>query len=221
MNRLVHRRTRRWMVVVVIGCLVVVLYLGTRLATSQGPSALDQRIARLISGRLFGLPVVPLGGARIFQQLGGTVPFAVLTVGLALAGAWVGDWLSAFVALAGPMSTLVVTEFVLKPLYRQGPLGTESFPSGHTAALAALSAAMAFLAWRRWGTRGLAVGASVGALLSVLMVLAVVRVDAHTVSEALAGVLVGIATVLCAALVSSWLFEWRIRAGEGGARLPP
>lgn len=195
------------MLLAAIGCLAVVVYVGIRTHNLRGPSGLDLRTARPVFWQVLGFSVVSTRAAIRYEQLGSAVPFALLVAGLVGVAALMKDWVSVLVALAGPASALVLTEYLFKPLFGRSAGHNYSFPSGHTAALTALAAVMVLLAARRWGRKGAAVAVPLGSLISGLMVLTVVRLRYHFMSDALAGALLGIATVLAAALVASHLFE--------------
>jgi len=203
----INRHIRRWMLAAAAVCLAGFLFVGIRLHNVHGPVGLDLRTARPVFGRLSGVPVVSYRAARDYYRLGDHIPFALITAALAAAAAWLSDWLSALVAVVGPASTVLLTELVCKPLFGRSINGADSFPSGHTAALTALAACMVLLAARRWGRKGAAGAVPLGLLVSGSMVLSVVRVQAHYVSDALAGVLLGVIVVLAAAVAVSVVVE--------------
>ncbi len=219
---------RRWAVSIAGACALVVLAVALRVHHTQGPLRMDIRGHRLVDARPLGIPVVPLRLASAYDHLGDTTVFAVLVTAAAVSALWLRDRAGAVLAVLGPATTLVLTEVVGKPLVARDEQGAYGFPSGHTAALAALAMVVALVAYRRWGRRGLIATVPGLVLAPGAMVAAVVRLRAHLLSDALAGVVLGFGTVLGSAGLCSVLLArraWgrgsrRVRRGQPGHHGP-
>jgi undecaprenyl-diphosphatase len=127
---------------------------------------------------------------------GVAVAVAVLVVAALL---W-HDRAAAVIAVAGPLTALVLTEQILKPLVdRTGPNGANFFPSGHATGVAAIATVALLVldrnAGRRWAVLALPV---LGAWMTGVGV-AMVQLHYHYLTDVLGGAAVGVATVLSAA----------------------
>lgn len=168
-------KMRRLALVLAAVCAVVVLAVAVKVHRVQAPLRLDVRAGHAVSARPLGIPLVPVRLARPYERLGDTGEFALLVVVVASWAAWVRDRAGAVLAVVGPAVTLVLTEVVGKPFVARREGTAYGFPSGHTAAIAALSMVGLLVAWRRWGRRGLLAAAPPAALAPLAMAVTVVR----------------------------------------------
>ena len=119
---------------------------------------------------------------------------AAVAAGSVLAAAVVvaRDRWRALACLVGPALSVVLTEYVLKPVAARHYFDTLSFPSGTTAVVAAMATAWVLAVPRRVRPPVAVVGVLVVALESV----AVITLQWHFPSEALAGAVLGAGTVV-------------------------
>lgn len=94
--------------------------------------------------------------------------------------------------IAGPVVTAVLVEYVFKPLVARRYLGVLSYPSGNVADVAAVMTAWA-LAVPGWIRPAVVV---LGAVVVGLMIVAVIGLRWHYPTDALAGAVLGVGTVL-------------------------
>jgi len=103
------------------------------------------------------------------------------------------------ICVAGPLLAIGLTELVGKPLVDRHLHQTLAFPSGH-ATDAGVVAALALVLLFRWAGLGpLAVGMPFGVAVPLLVSVAVVGLGRHYATDAVAGVAVGVASVLSVA----------------------
>jgi membrane-associated phospholipid phosphatase len=98
----------------------------------------------------------------------------------------------ALACLVGPPLALLVAELVAKPLVGRTLGGNLSYPSGSTVGAAALATAAVLATPARW--RGIA--AALGAGYALWMTVAVVSLQWHYPTDALAGLALGVGTML-------------------------
>ncbi len=92
-----------------------------------------------------------------------------------------------------------LTELVGKPLVDRHMRQTLAFPSGHATDAGVVAALLLVLVFRWAGFRSLALGMPFGAAVPLLVSIAVVGLGRHYATDAVAGVAVGIASVLTVA----------------------
>jgi undecaprenyl-diphosphatase len=126
--------------------------------------------------------VTELGGLTVL--VGGSLLAAAVTFGR--------DRVRAVACLVGPVGAVVLSEWVIKPAVGRHYAGVLTFPSGHVTSVAALGTAwtLAVPRWLRWPA------AVVAAVVVFLMTMAVVSLAWHYASDALAGAVCGVGTVL-------------------------
>jgi len=209
------RVSMRWFAAVAGLCALTVALVAARVHEVRGPLAADSRAQTVVRAHAWGVPLVPGRVAEHYRDLG-TLPWvAVLVVVAVLVAALVHDYLMVAVALAGPPIAVFLVEEVGKPLVARPEFGGYGFPSGHTTAIASLAIVAALIVHRHLGRRALAVAVGVLATLTLAMILTVVRIDAHYLSDALAGVLLGVGTVLGVAALAS-LVAGSVEHGRAG-----
>jgi membrane-associated phospholipid phosphatase len=124
-------------------------------------------------------------------DIGSPVALVVATVAAALV-ALRHDRVRAVACLFGPAAVAVLVELVLKPLVGRQFEGVLSYPSGNVADVAAIATAWALAVTPRF--RPLV--AAVGAATSLAMADAVIGLRWHYPSDALGGLVLGVAVVL-------------------------
>ncbi len=152
---------------------------------SPAPNALDRwgfRLFPVVRHSTWMVRVTELGGLPVL--IGGSLLAAVVTFGR--------DRVRAVACLVGPVGAVVLSEWVIKPAVGRHYAGVLTFPSGHVTSVAALGTAwtLAVPRWLRWPAAGVA------AVVVFLMTMAVVRLAWHYPSDALAGAVCGVGTVL-------------------------
>lgn len=152
---------------------------------SPAPNALDRWGFRLF-------PVVRHSTwmSRV-TEVGG-LPVLVVGSLLAAAVAFGRDRVRAAACLVGPAAAVLLSEWVIKPAVGRHYAGVLTFPSGHVTSVASLGTAwvVAVPRWLRWPT------AAIAAVVTFLMTMSVVSLAWHYTSDALAGAVCGVGTVL-------------------------
>jgi membrane-associated phospholipid phosphatase len=190
-----------------------VLLLSWRFAGAEEPGALDSVVedGLVRPGRHVGL-------LRYLSDLGSPRALLVGILLLVLAALWSRrPWPVIVLAVAGPIASVVLTEFVLKPVVGRTHEGGLALPSGHTTTIASLGwvFVLVFVArttlpwWWRAGLAALALGAVLGVAGSM------VALDLHYFTDTVAGGLVATAVVGSLALL---LDAW---AGRSSSRHRP
>jgi undecaprenyl-diphosphatase len=180
------------------------LGLGWRYAGMRTAGPLDRAV-----GSWFGGPDSPHEPLLWALSIPGSPPGLLL--GLIILVSWAvrtrrGS--AVVLAVVGPLSAVLLTEFVLKPIIDRTHDGTPALPSGHATSIAAQAAVyfLAFAASGRPGNRWLrrVLGAAAG--LAVIGVsVGMVGPDRHYATDTVAGVLVGASVVSALALaLNSW-----------------
>jgi membrane-associated phospholipid phosphatase len=126
-------------------------------------------------------------------DLGSPVSLVIGTVVAAVVAATYDRWRAA-ACVAGPLVTVVLVEYVLKPAVGRHYEGVLSYPSGNVADVAAVATALSVAA-PRW-IRPAVVAA--GAVAVGLITFAVIGLRWHYPSDALGGAVLGVAVVLLA-----------------------
>jgi membrane-associated phospholipid phosphatase len=188
---------------IVVACAAGVVVLGARVHHHDGPLHADLRATAAVGAHLWGIPIVPDRLARVYQDLGRLPVVALLAVAAVVIALKLGDLVMVGTITVGVPVALVLAERVGKPLVARPEFNSYSFPSGHTTAAAALATVAALLVYRRRGVHALVRVAPVTALGPIAMVLVVVRVQAHYLTDAVAGVLLGAGTVLAVVVAIS------------------
>lgn len=168
--------------VVGFAMLIAVVGIGTYVHGRGGIDPLDQRTSRWLGWH---------GNSHLLTLMAGLgTPLFVGIIAAAAAVACRRDPPRALACLFGPLLAGALTEFVFKPAFdtRSSRL---SFPSGHTTGTAALTL-LVVLAAPRWRK----VLVPLGVLAELGSAFVVVAVGWHTLSEALAGLLVGTGALL-------------------------
>jgi membrane-associated phospholipid phosphatase len=132
--------------------------------------------------------------STVFEVVAGVgAPYVVAVVAVVAAlSVRARDRARAVACLVGPLLAGLLTEFVLKPLVDGSTHSAFQFPSGHTTGAAAIAAVIVIVAPRTWRPYV----ATAGVLLSVASCVAVVVLRWHTATDAAAGVLIGLGSVL-------------------------
>ena len=187
--------------VLLAGCAVLVAVLGVLFAHQSTPDRFDHAVDSWVIAGFAGQQGL---GLRLASP-GTTTPAIVLSVVIAVACLITGRLRGAVLAVAAVPIAVGLCEVLVKPLVHRTYLGQVAYPSGHTAAIFALAAAVTVLllaparpAMPRW-LRILIL--AVAYLTAVAVVVGVVAVRFHYFTDAVAGAAVGIGTVCGLALV--------------------
>jgi membrane-associated phospholipid phosphatase len=200
---LVPDRLRRWVLAVTIVTVAFLAGFGFAVRNSSRPVLFDRRVDAFLS-RASG---IDHRVAIILSQFGDTKVFVPITAVVAIGLILLGDYRAAAGTVGSVAVGVVVVEDVLKPFFSRHHAGFsgETFPSGHTVAVA-LASAVILLA----GT-----GRPLGRLLvlplrylltTILLVVAsaigvaMVVLRLHYMSDVVAGVPFGFAVTGCTAL---------------------
>lgn len=207
--------------------LVAVLCLsgfGFAARAARGPLWLDSAVDGSL-GRTSG-PGYRL--ALLLSEVGHPRIFVMITAMVVLALLLGGDHRGALTAVVTVPVTLVLVERVLKPFFDRhlGSLPGATFPSGHTAVAAALGGAviLAAGAGRPLGGR-LGPAGRYGLVATVLLVccaigLAMVVLQAHYLTDVLAGLPLGLSVSGSVALFLDTCATWWHRRRRGAAMGP-
>jgi len=121
------------------------------------------------------------------------------------------DLLGSAMCAVGPLCAIVVTEAWAKPLVHRIRDGAYQYPSGHCTGAAAIGTLGVLLLYRRGGWREVRRWGWIFVIPPVLVFIAMQRLRAHDLSEAIAGLAVGSATVLVSAVTLTALGLLRLR----------
>jgi membrane-associated phospholipid phosphatase len=187
--------------VLLAGCVVLVAVLGAAFARQDTADRFDRAVDAPVISWFAGHQTLALWLA--FP--GTTIPAVVLTAALALGCLLTGRLRGAVLAILAVPVTAVITDWLLKPLVHRTYIGQVVYPSGHTATIVALAAAVTVLllapprpempSWLR--TLILAVAY----LTALAVVVGVIAVRFHYFTDTVAGAAVGVGTVCGLALV--------------------
>jgi membrane-associated phospholipid phosphatase len=192
--QLVPGSLRRPAMVGLAACVAAIVVTGIRVAGYGLPGWLDEAFGPRIEAHLGRFPAV----TNWLPDVGTLEPVAAMTLALVLACAVTRRWRGAALAFAAVPIAIGLTEYVLK-----SAIGGQGFPSGHATSMFALAAIGGVLL----ANPPLRVPAGIRLLLVLLAVLlatavaaAMVAIGAHTFSDAVGGVAVGVGVVLACAL---------------------
>jgi membrane-associated phospholipid phosphatase len=183
-----------------VSALALTVVLGLVLHFHPGPNAVDR-----LGLRLFPPAVHP----RLFKEITRLGALTALVLGSlgAAAVAWIARPRIAWrvvTCLVGPAVAVATNQLVVKPVVHRLYVGELSFASGSVTVVAGLGAAwlLAVPGRLRYVVAGL------GAVSTALMIIAVITLKWHYPSDALAGALLGVGTVLLVDSVG-WLLPRR------------
>jgi len=167
----------------------------------KGLLAFDRSTDPVATRLAGGLPVDTLAAIDGRWLL---LPAVAVWAGLVWSAARRADQRLGRAVAAGPVVALVAGQLVARPVIGRRLDGVFTFPSGVTTVVAALAVAGALLVWwprdvTRVRRRGRAVAGFGGAAVVTLAAVAVTAAGPATVSDAVAGALLGAATVLLTA----------------------
>jgi undecaprenyl-diphosphatase len=187
--------------VLLVGCAVLVAVLGLVFARQNTADRFDHAVDSPVIAWFAGHHALALWLAFPGSMIPAVVLTAALTIGCLLTGRRRGAVLA---ILAVPV-TAVITDWLLKPLVHRTYIGQVVYPSGHTATIVALAAAVTVLllapprpempSWLR--TLILAVAY----LTALAVAVGVIAVRFHYFTDTVAGAAVGVGTVCGLALV--------------------
>lgn len=207
---------------VILPSLAGVAILASRVASSDGPLPVDQRIDDRVAYRL--LPFRPLLGRLV--KLGSPTGVAVLCALLAAGCLALRRPRAAILAAAGPPLAGTLTEYAFKPLIGRRSGAGFAFPSGHTTGAVAVAVTIILFLLPAGALAGLPrllrlLLAIFAAVLASALPLGLIALHYHYATDVLAGAALAVALILTSALLLD-AATWR----RGGARqrhnpLPP
>jgi len=182
-------------------CVIVVVALGLLFNGQTGPDRLDNAIDS---------PVIAFFGGRktllLWLAFPGTlIPAAVISAAVVIACLIARRFNGAVLAATAVPVAAGLGDGLLKHLFHRTYLGQIAFPSGHTAAAAALTAMLAILflippqGVRTRAARALLVAAA--CVITVIVVLGVIGLRWHYFTDCVAGAAVGTGAVLTLAFL--------------------
>jgi membrane-associated phospholipid phosphatase len=190
--------------VLLAGCAVLVAVLGLVFARQNTADRFDHAVDSPVIAWFSGRHALALWLA--FP--GSMIPAVVLTAALAVSCLLTGRRRGAVLAILAVPVTAVITEWLLKPLVHRTYIGQVVYPSGHTATIVALAAAVTVLLLgptRPRLARPLRVLIlAVAYLTCAAVVVGVIAVRYHYFTDTVAGAAVGIGTVCGLALAGSF-----------------
>lgn len=188
------------MIVAGVVLLVVVVVVGLKLQSVKGPVSVDAAASREITQHRGAGGAAVVQGSRAAVTLGDEIPVLLGTAALVLWAAFRRDVRGAVVAVVGPSVAIFLTEYVLKPLIdRQNIDGQLTYPSGHVAAVVAVSATALLLVYRYAGPWLAVLWSPVALAATAAIAFAVVVLRWHYLTDSLAGIALGAGVVLVAA----------------------
>jgi membrane-associated phospholipid phosphatase len=199
--------------VLLAACAILIAVLGVLFAHQSTADWFDRVVDAPVITALAGHPALAL---RLAYP-GTTTPAAALSLIIAVACLITRRVRGAVLAVAAVPVAVGLCEVLVKPLVHRTYIGQVVYPSGHTAAIFALAAAVTVLllapprpAMPRW-LRILIL--AVAYLTAVAVVIGVIAVRFHYFTDTVAGAAVGIGTVCGLALVLDL-----VQPGSAGAR---
>jgi undecaprenyl-diphosphatase len=196
--------TRVAAIVVVAACVAVVAVLGIRYAGHTRAGPFDTSVDHWIRGRLGRTSPVFTALTWLGDPGSVTLITALIALGCARARWWRG---TALAVLTIPAAS-VVTEVILKPIISRGIDGLHSLPSGHTTATFSMATVGAVLlagppgpARGRLSRRTARLLTLAAYVLAAAVAVAMVTQGFHYFTDTIAGVGVGVGTVLLGALL--------------------
>jgi membrane-associated phospholipid phosphatase len=192
---------RRAAAALAVACAAVVLALGLRYHGQAHGGWLDAVLDPRIQGML-GRFARTLG---VLADAGTLVPAALMVTALVAACLATRRWTGAVLAAVAEPLSIVLTEYVLKPLDGRTLGGGLAFPSGHATAMFALAVTVAVLLAdpprRRWPPAARVLAVLVALMAAAAVALAMVALNAHYVTDAIGGAAVGTGVTLACALI--------------------
>jgi membrane-associated phospholipid phosphatase len=194
-------RARPWALLVLAGCVLTVLGLGLLFRGQAGPDAFD---------RAADAPVVASfaahQGALPWLALPGTViPAVAVTAVIGLCCLFARRLNAAALAVTAVPAAAGLDDALLKHLFHRTYLGQLAFPSGHTTAVAAVTATLAVLLLippQRTATRVTRLAlVALACAVTITVAVAVIGLRWHYLTDTVAGAAAGIAVVITLALL--------------------
>lgn len=202
-------------------CVIVVATLGGLTAHQDRPDWVDARIDAAIIARLSGHARATGYLVEIGNNRTATIICVVLVLGCLAVRRPRG---AALITVAVPVA-IVVTEYLLKPLFDRTLGQALAFPSGHETVVSAMAfgailvltgpARPAWPAALRW------VLAAVAAVAIIALVPALVAVHYHYFTDTIGGAAIGLGAVLATALSLDAVLAWLARTRAGSGRSAP
>jgi membrane-associated phospholipid phosphatase len=185
----------RWLLAL---CAVLVAVLGALFAHQSTPDGFDRAVDTPILTWLGGHQ----GLAAWLAAPGSLFPAAVASAVIVVACLFTGELNRVVLAAAAVPAAVGLTDGLCKPLVHRTYLGALSYPSGHTATMFALAAAIVVVTRSEVRARALAVWISAAVCLAgVVVAVGVIGLHWHYFTDTVAGAAVGIGAVCGLALL--------------------
>jgi membrane-associated phospholipid phosphatase len=192
---------RLWAGVVLGSCAIIVAVLGLLFAHQTAADPFDRAVDSPIITGLAGHQ----GLASWLAAPGSQVPAAVLSGAIVISCLLTGQLNRVVLAVAAVPAAVAVNDGLCKPLFHRTYLGALSYPSGHTATMFALAAALTVLLCvppRPGEARALRIVIPVAVcVLGGVVAVGVIGLRWHYFTDTVAGAAVGIGTVCGLALL--------------------
>jgi membrane-associated phospholipid phosphatase len=190
-----HNARRAGLKSVAAVCLPIFVLVAVVVAHGQGPYAFEDRYINWL-----GPPSAVRTWVDLIDLLAGPAIGVVLVVSVVIG--YVRGALSRVIAFAVlAAATLLLSEYVAKPLVRRGWEGLLTFPSGHVTAVTATALAMWLALTPLLGKRARRATFAVGAGWALLMSVAVIGARWHTPVDVLGSLLLAVGFVALGAVV--------------------
>ncbi|MGO8961800.1 MAG: phosphatase PAP2 family protein [Streptosporangiaceae bacterium] len=193
---LLPSRARRAAAGIAVGGILVTVVLGALIAHTSHPDPLDRAVDSWIQRTLGGHP----GSLHLLSDVGQPAVVAILTLAITLACLATRRLNGAVLTVVSVAASVVLTEFVLKPIVGRTLNGYRVYPSGHTGLAFTLATVIVVLLLNPQGRllrRALIVGiAAIAALAGSAVAVAMIALDWHYFTDTVGGAALAIAVVL-------------------------
>ncbi|MDQ6799138.1 MAG: phosphatase PAP2 family protein [Actinomycetota bacterium] len=182
----------------------LVVVMGLRVHDGNRPLRVDRQATRVVDSPKVSQALAAAdlggGGSKSMFQKAADLGSPYLVLGVAVVSGLVAvarrDLVAAKICVTGPLLAIGLTELVGKPLVDRHLHQTLAFPSGHATDAGVVAALVLVLVFRWAGSRSLALGMPFGVAVPLFVSIAVVGLGRHYATDAVAGVAVGVASVL-------------------------
>ena len=194
------------MALLALACAIVLAALGALVWQHTGPTPLEHRITSGVISRTADPPQLDAYEPEripfaIAIQPGEPFPFIAALFGLLYLGSAAGSKRLMLVCAGGPAAAVFATDYILKPFIHRTAHGGEglAYPSGHSAAAAALAAALFVYLRHQHGVTTARRALPLLALVPLAMGLSVVFLRWHFIFDVPGGFAIGVGSVMLAA----------------------
>jgi membrane-associated phospholipid phosphatase len=203
-------RMRNLAVVGILLAILVIAVLGMRYSNQEAAGQLDRLLDAYIRSYFSRDQTL----ARGLISFADPPQVAILLSAVAGAAAIARRWAGVVLVIGGTLTAVTITEVILKPFVGRLRYGHLSFPSGHTAAIAAIAVATVILLIGAQRPRSIALRllpSLVAVAVAAGVAVALIAQHVHYATDTVAGCCVALATVLTTALALDFLVP-RVRS---------